>query len=65
MNPFMHSPEEVHAIVDLFEGEIDMYEKESKEGLVKYLKIRKMYDQEYIERGIPLGIYSRRKAKKQ
>ncbi len=55
MNPYMHGHEEVQAILDLFEGEIDMYEKESEEGLRKYLKVRKLYDQDYMEFGVPIG----------
>jgi len=31
MNPQMHSPQEVHAIIGLFEGEISIYEKNQKE----------------------------------
>lgn len=46
--------EEVQAIVDLFDGEINMYEKELKESVVKYLKVIKMYNQEYVEQGTPI-----------
>lgn len=49
MNPHMHSPQEVHAILGIFEGEINIYEKETEKGLEKFLKIRKMYDQRYLE----------------
>lgn len=28
LNPYMHSKEETHAIVDLFDGQIDLYEKD-------------------------------------
>jgi len=49
MNPQMHSPQEVHAILDLFEGEISIYEKETEKGLEKFLKIRKMHNQRYLE----------------
>jgi len=49
MNPHMHSPEEVQAILDLFEGEINIYEKETKKGSEKILKIKKMYNQKYLE----------------
>ena len=55
MNPFMHTNEEVQAILDLFEGEIDIYEKETEGGFAKYLKVRKMYDQDYLEHGVPMG----------
>jgi hypothetical protein len=49
MNPQMHPSEEVHAILGLFEGEINIYEKESEKGLKKFLKIRKMYNKRYLE----------------
>jgi len=54
MNPQMHPPQEVHAILGLFEGEINIYEKESEKGLEKFLKIRKMYNQRYLESKLPL-----------
>ncbi len=54
MNPHMHSPQEVHSILGLFEGEINIYEKESEKGLGKFLKIRKMYNQRYLESKLPL-----------
>jgi predicted transcriptional regulator/KaiC/GvpD/RAD55 family RecA-like ATPase len=49
MNPHMHSPQEVHAILDIFEGEINIYEKETEKGLEKFLKIKKMYNHRYLE----------------
>jgi len=49
MDPQMHPSEEVRAILDLFEGEIDIYEKETKKGSEKFLKIKKMYNQRYLE----------------
>ncbi len=54
MNPQMHSPREVHAILGLFDGEINIYEKESERGLEKFLKIRKMYNQKYLDSELPL-----------
>ncbi len=54
MNPQMHPSEEVHAILDLFEGEINIYEKETERGLEKFLKIKKMYNQRYLESELPL-----------
>jgi hypothetical protein len=50
----MHSSEEVHAILDLFEGGIDICEKETEKGLEKFLKVKKMHDQEYSEKEMPL-----------
>lgn len=54
MNPQMHPPEEIHAILGLFEGEISIYEKETEKGLERFLKIRKMYNQKYLESELPL-----------
>lgn len=50
MNPQMHPPEEAQAVLDMFEGEMLVYETEGR----KYLRIRKMYEQNYIENELPL-----------
>jgi KaiC/GvpD/RAD55 family RecA-like ATPase/tetratricopeptide (TPR) repeat protein len=49
VNPQMHSQEEVQAILGLFEGEIRISEKETVNGLEKVLRIRKLYNQRYME----------------
>jgi KaiC/GvpD/RAD55 family RecA-like ATPase len=49
MNPHMHPPEEVHAILDLFEGEINILEKETVKVSEKFLKIKKMHGQRYSD----------------
>ncbi len=49
INPQMHSPEEVHAILGLFEGEISIYEKETAKGSGKFLKVKRMLAQRYFE----------------
>ena len=49
MNPHMHHSEEAQAILDLFEGEISIYEKKTGRGLEKFIKIKKMYNQKYLE----------------
>jgi len=49
MNPQMHPRQELQAILDLFEGEINIYEKETQKGLGKYLKIKRMSNQKYLE----------------
>jgi len=54
MNPYMHSSEEVHAILGLFEGEINIHEKETMKGLEKFVKVKKMYNQRYLENELPL-----------
>jgi KaiC/GvpD/RAD55 family RecA-like ATPase len=51
VNPKMHPSEEVHAILDLFEGEINIYERAREEN---FLKIKKMYKQRYLDSELPL-----------
>jgi len=54
IDPQMHPPEELHAILGLFDGEISIYEKETEKGLRKYLQIKKMSNQKYLENDIAL-----------
>lgn len=54
MSPQMHPLQELQAILDLFDGEINVYEKETEKGLQKFLKIRKMSNQKYLENEVPL-----------
>jgi CBS domain-containing protein len=49
IDPEMHSTREVRAVLDLFEGEINVYEKKTEKGLKKFLKIKRMYNQRYLE----------------
>jgi KaiC/GvpD/RAD55 family RecA-like ATPase/tetratricopeptide (TPR) repeat protein len=54
VNPQMHPQEEVQAILGLFEGEIRISEKETEKGLEKILRIRKLYNQRYLENELTL-----------
>ena len=54
MNPQMHNSEEVQAILDVFEGEISVYEKETRKGLQRFVIIKKMYNQKYLESELSL-----------
>ena len=49
MNPHMHSPQEVQAILDLFQGEIHVYRKQTEKGLRQFLRIEKMFNREYLD----------------
>ena len=42
INPHMHPAEEVQAVLDLFDGEIEVYEDQNQ----KFLRIKKMYEQD-------------------
>jgi KaiC/GvpD/RAD55 family RecA-like ATPase len=55
INPQMHPPEEYQAILGLFEGEIKISERETNKGLDKLLRIRKLYNQRYLENEISLS----------
>jgi tetratricopeptide (TPR) repeat protein len=55
LDPEIHSQQEVRAIVGVFEGEINIHDKETKEGLKKHLKIRKMTNQKYSESELRLS----------
>jgi KaiC/GvpD/RAD55 family RecA-like ATPase len=50
VNPQMHGNEEVQAVLDLFDGEIRIYEKAEQ----KLMQIRRMYEQDYIGEEMPL-----------
>jgi hypothetical protein len=54
MDPEMHPSQEVRAVLDLFEGEINIFTKETEKGPGKYLKIQKMSNQKYSEEELPL-----------
>jgi KaiC/GvpD/RAD55 family RecA-like ATPase len=54
VNPQMHPQEEVQAILGLFEGEIRISEKETEKGIEKILRVRKLYNQRYLENELTL-----------
>lgn len=54
MDPLMHSPQEVHAILGLFEGEIALEERKTSRGSQKILKINRMYNQKYLSSELPI-----------
>jgi len=47
LNPRMHPPEDVEAVVELFDGHISIEERESDGGLKRLARVRKMYACEY------------------
>jgi KaiC/GvpD/RAD55 family RecA-like ATPase len=54
VNPHMHSQEEVHALLGLFEGEIKISQKETEKGIKKSLRIGKLYNKRYLEKELIL-----------
>jgi tetratricopeptide (TPR) repeat protein/KaiC/GvpD/RAD55 family RecA-like ATPase len=55
VNPKMHPSEELQAILGLFEGEINISERETAKGLQQVLRIRKLYDRKYLENELTLN----------
>lgn len=49
MDPEMHLSKDVHAVLDVFDGEISIYEKETAAGSKRYMRILRMQDQEYSD----------------
>jgi hypothetical protein len=49
----MHSLQDARAILDLFDGEISIYEKETDKGHGKHPRIKKMSGQKYPEDELP------------
>jgi TolB-like protein/Tfp pilus assembly protein PilF len=63
LNPFMHAPEEVQAIVDLFNGNIELIEKQVEGQLRKSLVIKWMHGIETTEKEVLLeGLAPERQA---
>jgi uncharacterized repeat protein (TIGR01451 family) len=54
VNLQMHPPEEVQATLGLFEGEIRVTERDVEDGVGRFLRIRKLYNQRYLENEIVL-----------
>ena len=54
MDSEIHPHEEVRAIVGVFEGEINIYEKETEKGLGKFIKIKKMTNQKHSKKELAL-----------
>jgi KaiC/GvpD/RAD55 family RecA-like ATPase len=55
INQQMHPPEESQAINGLFDGEIVVAEKETNSVLQKTLRVRRLYNQKFLENEITLS----------
>lgn len=49
IDPQMHPQEEMQAILSLFDGEIQLMEKETQNGSRKILKVKRLHGKEYLE----------------
>jgi KaiC/GvpD/RAD55 family RecA-like ATPase len=55
INPQMHSSEDVHSILGLFDGEINISERETVSEFKRFLKIKRMSSQKYLKNEIELS----------
>ena len=63
LNPYMHSSEDVQAVVDLFDGNVEIFEKETEGETRKHLRIKWMHGIETAEKEFLLeGLASERQA---
>lgn len=49
INPLMHSSEQLHSILDLFDGEIGIIEKDTKTGIERPVVIKRMRNTDYMK----------------
>jgi hypothetical protein len=49
MDPRMHSPQEASAVLDLFDGEINIYEEQNVRGL----KIKRLAKRKFLKNELP------------
>ena len=54
LNPYMHASEEVQAVVDLFDGNLEIIEKDVEGQLQKFLRIKWMHGVEAVAKELPL-----------
>ncbi len=55
LNPYMHSREEASAIIDLFDGQIEMYGREDQDKARVFLRVKRMLGQSYVRREIVMS----------
>ena len=54
MDPLMHPPDQFHAVLNLFDGEINLYETKDRLECKKHIQVKKLRGQDYIKNPICL-----------
>jgi predicted ATPase/KaiC/GvpD/RAD55 family RecA-like ATPase len=49
IDPLMHSTEHLHAVLGLFDGEVNIREAETDKGSSRFLKVKRMSSQKYLK----------------
>ena len=63
MDPRMHSSQEVRTVLDLFDGEINIFRKKDNSHTHRFLRIQRMRDQEYSDSELPLSKEDQQRAR--
>jgi hypothetical protein len=54
INPKMHPSEDLQAILSLFDGEIEISEKETSQGIKQTLRVRRLVNQKFLDKEMVL-----------
>lgn len=54
LNQQMHPPQDVQAILDIFDGEISIFEKDTRKGSLKLLAVRRLSNEKYLDSELPI-----------
>ena len=49
IDPQMHPPEQLHAVLGLFDGEVNIREGETEKGLGRFLRVKRLGNQKYLK----------------
>ncbi|MBS7629397.1 hypothetical protein KEJ23_05445, partial [Candidatus Bathyarchaeota archaeon] len=55
INSKMHPKEELEALLDIFDGQIDIWEEEIESGFQKRMRIKRMYHVNYIDETLSIA----------
>ena len=54
LNPKMHPQQEIQAILDLFDGEISIQEKQLTREIIRKLEIKRLHSKKYLSTTLTL-----------
>lgn len=49
IDPQIHPPEQLRAILGLFEGEVDIHEADTDQGLARFMQIKRLSNHKYLK----------------
>jgi len=55
INSKMHPREEMEALLDIFDGQIEIWEEAAERGFQRYVRIKRMYHVNYIDETLSLS----------